>query len=180
MENGYEFLVQMIGFTGAIFFFISYQMKTNKLLFIMQLMGCLTFSVQFALLGAYGGCLSLIINIVRNAMLTKYNDYKEIRWKGWVVIFSALSLIAAGITWDGMISILPVLGTVSGTIGYWTNNAKKIRIVNLTVNAPCALLYDVLVRSWGGVLNESITILSIVISILRFGWNSLDGDKVTR
>lgn len=42
------------------------------------------------------------------------------------------------------------------------------------------LLYDVMVKSWGGVLNESITIVSIIISIARFGWKSLDGDKIEK
>ena len=112
MENWYNFIVQAIGFLGVLFFFISFQMKTNKSLFIMQTLGCLTFSVQFILLGALSGCLSLIINIVRNMMLTKYNDYKMIRWKGWVVVFSMLSLLAALFTWNGWGSILPVAGTI--------------------------------------------------------------------
>ncbi len=180
MGSGYDLLIQAIGFLGVLFFFISYQMKTNSSLFILQTLGCLTFSVQFALLGALSGCLSLIINIIRNMMLTRYNDCKMIRWKGWIVVFSMLSLVFALFTWNGWVCILPVIGTVSGTIGYWTNNAKKIRITNLAVNSPCMLLYDVLVNSWGGVLNESITILSIVISVMRFGWKSLDGDTIEK
>lgn len=180
MGTWHDILVQGIGFLGVLFFFISFQTKSNKSLFAMQVLGCLTFSLQFALLGALGGCLNLLVNIVRNMMLTKYNDYKAIRWKGWISIFAAISLVIALLTWDGWISILPVVGAMAATIGYWTNNAKKIRIANLTVNAPCMLLYDVMVKSWGGVLNESITIVSIIISIARFGWKSLDGDKIEK
>lgn len=178
MESGDNFMVQAIGFLGALLFFISFQTKTNKSLFVMQTLGCLTFCVQFILLGALSGCLSLFINIIRNMMLTKYNDYKIIRWKGWIFVFSMLSLLAALLTWNGWESILPVTGTVAGTIGYWTNNAKNIRIANLAVNSPCMLLYDALVKSWGGVLNESIAIISILISVMRFGWNALDSDKI--
>ena len=68
--------------------------------------------------------------------------------------------------------------TVAGTIGYWTNNARNIRIANLAVNSPCMLLYDVLVKSWGGALNEAVTLVSIIISIIRFGWKALDGDRI--
>ncbi len=178
MAHLQDIVIQGIGFVGLLFFFISFQLKTNKLLFSMQTIGCLCFSLQFALLGAYSGCLNVLINIIRNALLIQYNNWKFVRWKGWVVIFSALSIAIALFTWDGAISILPVAGTISGTVGYWTNNAKKIRIANLFVNSPCMLIYDALVRSWGGVLNEGITIASIVISIIRFGWKSLDGDKI--
>lgn len=180
MGTWHDILVQGIGFLGVLFFFVSFQTKSNQSLFAMQVLGCLTFSLQFALLGALGGCLNLLVNIVRNMMLTKYNDYKVIRWKGWIAVFAAISLVIALLTWDGWISILPVVGATAATIGYWTNNAKKIRIANLTVNAPCMLLYDAMVKSWGGVLNESITIVSIIISIARFGWKSLDGDKIEK
>ena len=180
MENWHGVVIQAIGFLGVLFFCISYQVKTNKRLFILQTLGCLTFSVQFALLGAFGGCISLLINITRNIMLTRYNEYKAIQWRGWVVIFSILVFSSAAFTWDGWISILPVVATVAGTIGYWTNNAKKIRLATLTVNSPCMLLYDILVMSWGGVLNESIAIISIVISVVRFGWKALDGDKIEK
>ena len=163
---------------GALFFFLSFQTKTNCSLLVLQTLGCLTFSVQFALLGAFSGSLSLLVNIVRNAMLTKYNTSRVVRWKGWIAVFSALTLTIALLTWNGWISFLPVIGTIAGTIGYWTNNAKKIRLANLVANSPCMLAYDALVGSWGGVLNESVIMISIVISILRFGWNSMDGDKI--
>lgn len=180
MGNWHDIMIQAIGFLGVLFFFISFQTKTNKSLFVMQTLGCLTFSIQFALLGALSGCLSLLINVVRNIMLTKYNDCRVIRWKGWVAVFSALSLAAALFTWNGWYCILPVIGTTAGTIGYWTNNARKIRFANIAVTSPCLLIYDTLIRSWGGVLNESITILSIVVSVIRFGWKALDGDKIEK
>ena len=117
MHSFYDILVQAIGFLGLLFFFISFQVKTNKRFFVMQTLGCLTFSLQFALLGAFSGALSLLVNITRNAMLTKYNESALVRWKGWIAVFSALSLAAALLTWSGPISLLPVATTVAGTIG---------------------------------------------------------------
>lgn len=178
MRMSYLF-IQMIGFVGVSFFLMSYQVRSNRLLFALQTLGCLTFCLQFALLGAYSGCLSLLVNITRNIMLTKYNDCGLVRWKGWVVVFSGLCLAIAFLTWSGPASLLPAVGTIAGTAAYWTNNAKSIRIVNLSVACPCALLYDGIIRSWGGILNESITIAAIVISIIRFGWAALDGDKIS-
>lgn len=180
MFSFYGFFTQLLGFLGAALFFASYQAKSNKRLFVLQTVGCLAFCVQFALLGAYSGCLSLLINLVRNLMLTKYNESALIRWKGWALLFSAASVASATLTWEGWISLLPVIGTVSGAVSCWTNNARTIRVANLTLNAPFMLVYDLLVRSWGGALNESVTILSIVISIFRFGWDALDGDRVAQ
>lgn len=170
--------IQAIGFAGVFLFLASYQVRSNRRLFALQTLSCLTFCLQFALLGAYSGCLSLLVNIARNIMLTKYNDCRLVRWKGWVAVFSILCLAMAVLTWNGPASLLPVAGTVAGTAACWTNNAGRIRIVNLGVVCPCSLAYDVMVTSWGGILNESITIAAIVVSILRFGWTALDGDKI--
>lgn len=173
-------IVQGIGFVGMFFLVISYQAKSNKMLFILQMLGCLAFSLQFALLGAYSGCIATLINIVRNLMLTKYNDCAAIRWKGWIVVFSLASAAAAMLTWNGWVSILPVIAIISATYAFWTNNAGRIRIIVLFVNAPCMLLYNLMVHSWAGVLNETITIVSIIVSIIRFGWKALDGDTIEK
>lgn len=176
--NWFDILTQAIGFAGALFFFISFQVKANRSLFVLQTLGCACFCAQFVLLGAYSGCLSLLLSIVRNIMLTRYTSSRAVRWKGWIAVFSAATLTLALFTWDGRISLLPAAGAIAGTFGYWSNNARKICLANLLVTSPCLLTYDVIVGSWGGALNETVAILSIVISVLRFGWAALDGDAV--
>ncbi|MCD8116098.1 MAG: YgjV family protein [Oscillospiraceae bacterium] len=170
-------MIQALGFIGVLFFLISYQVRSNRRLFLLQTLGCLTFCIQFALLGALSGCLSLLINIARNTMLIGYERFKLVRWKGWVVVFSVLCIVSTIYTWNGLISLLPLLGTIITTAACWTNNAKNIRIANLCSNSPCMLLYDIFVHSWGGALNEIITIASIIISIRRFGLDSLNENK---
>ena len=54
----FKILIQIIGFGGVFFFLASYQLRSNKLLFVTQTLGCLLFVLQFALLGAYSGCLT--------------------------------------------------------------------------------------------------------------------------
>ena len=58
-----EYMVQAIGFLGVALFIISYQIRSNRALFLCQLMGCIVFCVQFFLMGAYTGAISLIVNI---------------------------------------------------------------------------------------------------------------------
>lgn len=168
-----DIIIQAIGFTGVLFFISSYQIKSNKALYLIQGLGCGLFCLQFFMLGAITGCLSLGLIILRNAMLMKYNDWKFIRSDTWVGIFTLLSMIIMMYTWQGAISILPFMAMISGTAGYWTNNAKYIRLACLVCCSPSWIAYDVLIGSWGGVLNESITILSILISIYRFGWKNM-------
>ena len=171
-----EVLVQGIGFVAVAAFILSYQIKSNRWLFLLQLIGSALFCLQFFLLHAFSGCLSLAVNILRNALMMKYNDWNWVRWKGCPVIIAVLFTGILIFTWNGPVSLLAFIASVSSTLMYWTNSPRKIRLVNLVCASPCWLIYDVIVHSWGGLLSESITLVSILVSIIRFGWKGLEQD----
>ena len=166
-------LIQAIGFVGVLFFIISYQIKSNRMLFLLQLLGTAMFCCQFLLLGATSGAANLIGIMVRNALLIKYRDWAWVRSKWTEIIFLIFFTAAFIATWQGLISLLPYAAVVSTTIAYWIDNAQKIRLGNLACGSPCWLIYDVLIGSWAGVLNESITLGSIIVSIWRYGWKAM-------
>ena len=64
-------VVQGIGFVAVAAFILSYQIKSNRWLFLLQLIGSALFCLQFFLLDAFSGCLSLAVNILRNALMMK-------------------------------------------------------------------------------------------------------------
>lgn len=168
-----EVLIQAIGFLGVLFFIISYQIKSNKALYVFQCLGSLMFCLQFFMMDQFSGSFSLIVIIIRNLMLTGYAKQKWIRWKGWLWIFSAICLLILIMTWKGPISLLPFAALTVSTILYWTNNAQKIRLANLACASPAWLIYDFMIGSWGGMLNECITLCSIIVSIYRYGWKAM-------
>ena len=85
-----QIFVQAIGFVAVAAFIMSYQIKSNRWLFLLQLIGSALFCLQFFLLDALSGCLSLAVNILRNALMMKYNDWKWVRWKGCPIIIAVL------------------------------------------------------------------------------------------
>ena len=167
-----ELAVQAIGFIGVAFFIASYQIKSNRALFLCQMIGCIIFCVQFFILEAYTGAISLIINIIRNLLLVKRKDWKWVDRRSTMLVILALLTAMTIYTWNGAISLLPFISVAVTTIGYWSNNAQKIRLSQF-IGSPCTLLYDVLIRSWGGVLSETITLVSIIVSVIRFGWKNM-------
>lgn len=52
-----EVLIQGIGFVGVIFYIVSYQVKSNRGLYFCQILGSISFTVQFILLGGIIGSL---------------------------------------------------------------------------------------------------------------------------
>lgn len=167
-------IIQGIGFIGVICFIMSFQIKSNKALFLAQMAGSGLFCVQFMLIGAYSGCLSLLVIVIRNWFLARADKWPAVLWKGWAVLIIIVCAAIMIFTWTGPISILPFLAMAGGTIGYYTNNAQKIRFANLVCCSPAWLIYDFVVGSIGGVLNESIVLISIFVSIYRYGWKSMN------
>ena len=172
-----DWIIQGIGFVAVALFIASYQIKSNRWLFLLQLLGSLLFCIQFFMLGALSGCLSLVVNILRNALMMKYNDWKWVRKKWCPLIIVLLFALVLVLTWNGPVSLLAFAASVTSTIAYWTNSPRKIRMVNLLCASPCWLVYDVIVFSIGGIISESFTIVSILISLIRFGWKGLERDS---
>ena len=172
-----ETVVQGIGFVAVAAFILSYQIKSNRRLFLLQLIGSALFCIQFFLLDAFSGCLSLAVNILRNALMMKYNTWKWVQQKWCPGVITALFTVILIVTWNGPVSLLAFIASVSSTFVYWTNSPRNIRLVNLVCASPCWLIYDVIVHSCGGLLSESITLISILVSIIRFGWQGLEKDS---
>lgn len=165
--------IQGIGFVAVLFFVVSYQLRSNRMLFLCQLLGCSIFCLQFCLMVAYTGAVSLLVNILRNLLLLKIDQWDWVKSKVTMSGILLLLAVMTILTWDGWISLLPLASVGVTTVGYWTNNAQKLRLSQF-FGSPCTLLYDILIHSWGGVISESITLASIIISVFRFGWSDLE------
>ena len=167
-----DFFVQAIGFVGTILFFLSYQCKSNKNLFRVQFVSYLCYTVHLLLLGATTGGISYILNTVRSFCLGSKHAF--LKGKTMCGIICILQLVALLLTWENWWSVLPVAANIAATIGGYTYNARKIRVVGMFINSPLWIVYDIIVGSWAGILDEIVTEASMIISILRYGWKNLD------
>lgn len=170
--SAYDFFVQVIGFAGTILFFLSFQCRKNQNLFRVQLLSYLCYTTHLLMLGAVTGGVSYILNLIRSFCLGSNNAF--LKGKHMCRIICALQLVTLLFTWDGWLSILPVAANIASTIGGYTHNPRKIRIAGMFINSPLWIIYDILVGSWAGVLDELVSELSMVVSIWRYGWKNLD------
>ena len=167
-----DILIQAVGIVGTILFFLSYQCKRNKNLFRVQFVSYLCYTVHFLLLGAITGGISYILNTVRSFCLGSKHTFLKSKWM--CCIMCMLQVVTLIFTWDKWWSILPVAANIAATIGGYTNNARKIRAVGIFVNSPLWIVYNILVGSWAGILDEIVSEASMIISVIRYGWKNLD------
>ena len=86
--------------------------------------------------------------------------------KVWAVVFSVIMGAIGILSWQNWYSIFVVLGLIINSYCMSFSNPQSIR-KSILVTSPLVLIYDVLVLSIGGVVYESIAIISAVIGILR-------------
>lgn len=165
-------LVQAVGLCGTLLFFFSYQCKSNRRLFRVQLASYVFYTAHLLLLGAVTGGISYVINTFRSFCLGA--KWKFGRSRAMCVLLCMAQLLALALTWDGWISILPVAANLATTIAGYTHNPRKLRVAGMLVNSPLWIVYDIATGSLAGILDELVTEISMLVSILRFGWKALD------
>ena len=114
---------------------------------------------------------SYIINTFRSVCLG--SRWKFAQRNEMCVILCLMQVAALIFTWSGWLSLLPVAANIASTIGGYTHNARKIRLAGMLINSPLWIIYDIIVGSWAGILDEAISELSMAISIWRYGWKEL-------
>ncbi len=164
--------IQAIGILGTVLFFLSYQFKSNKTLFRVQFVSYLCYTAHLLMLGAVTGGISYILNTVRSFCLGSKNAF--LKGKIMCCIICLLQFIALVFTWDGWWSVLPVAANIAATVGGYTYNARKIRAVGIFINSPLWIVYDIIVGSWAGIIDEIVSEASMIISVCRYGWKNLD------
>ena len=189
--NWFEIIVQTIGFLGTAFMLIATQFNTHGKIMIFKTLGSFSFCVQYLLMGAYTGMVMDIVGTIRNIVFA-YNVRKDKSNKFWIFFFSTIT-VGAGVatlvlTWSTLVervswlaggnssialllavlvSIISIIAKLLSTIAYAFKDAHRIRMLTLPTSAGW-LIYNVVVFTLAGIINESLTLISIIIAELRF------------
>lgn len=168
-------LIQAVGFLGTILYFFSCQCKSNKKLFQTQLVSYICYTLHLFLLGATTGGISYILNMIRSFCLGSENAFLKSRIMCGILCM--LQVATLFFTIEKWWSVLPVMANIAATIGGYTHNGLTFRVVGMFVNSPLWVIYDVIVGSWAGILDEVACELSMAVSIVRYGWKTLDSTE---
>lgn len=160
-----DIFAQIIGIIAMGFGIISYQMKNTKKIILVQIFSTLIFGTHYFLIGAYAGAALNILSMIRN-IIFYFKQYKWARSKIWIYIFTGIFAVAAYLSGDGWLGILPFLGCTFMTIAVYFESGKTTRQI-IWMSSPCWLIYNGINGSIGGVVAEVFNLTSIVISVIR-------------
>ena len=170
-----ELAGQILSIFGMAVNISSYQLKKQRSIIFMQFLAALLFCLSFFLTGAITGALINAVSVGRGLVFANKKFFHADKI-GWVFGFIAAYIIMFVLNFavfgteltahNFIIEIIPVIGTVAFTVGFYLKDAKTVRKLAL-VNSPCWLIYDIIVFNIGGIICEVISLFSIVIGMFR-------------
>lgn len=162
----YSFFVQSIAILALGLFAISFHSKTRIGILAWQLLSLVVWVVHFSLLSAWTGAALCVVNaVITGLFLLKAKNGQDDNKSKFVLYGSLLALAVVMLfVWEGYFSIFAFLGVATITIAKWQNNIRFIRLISI-VASMFWIIYDIFVGSYGGIISESIIILSVVASL---------------
>ncbi len=159
-------LGQILGFVAVVLGFVSYQVKTAGKLLVIHTVTCLVFTLHYFLLGATPAGVLNLVGTVRN-IVYRYKGGNRYADKYAPCVFAVIMLILGVLSWEGVHSVLVVAGLVINTVCMSFKDPQNIR-KSILVTSPMVLAYDAFELSVGGMIYESVVIVSSVIGIFRY------------
>ena len=157
---------QLFGLGAMISLFCIYQQKDRKKLILCKLCADVFWCAHYFCLGAYGGIVPNFVGIFRELTFMQ-RDRKK--WASLPVVPIVFILINWGIgvfTFQSPANILPIATSTFVTVSLWFRKPTLTKMISIPVSLTF-LIYDVLVSSYIGIINESIAIVSIIISLFK-------------
>lgn len=160
-----EIIAQILGFVPLILAYFVFFFNDRRKMLITKTVTDILWTVHLIMMGAVSGAIINGICIVRGiAFLNK----EKVKKAGIIVpiLFSAVMLISSALSWNGIISLLPAIGSTLGVIGYWCNKPENMRRV-IFPGLVLWLIYCISVGSVPSTINNAISIISIIITEIR-------------
>lgn len=164
-----EIIAQALGLVGLVIIVLSFQFKKNSHFFLLQGTGSFMFFLNFLLIGAWGGALFNLCNLLRGLLFLK--DATK-TWKLAVVEISYVICFAVSVILDRSLTqillvALPCIALIIMSVFMWKGNSKHIRWCQITCSSPAWIVHNIFNLSIGGLLCECFNIVSSAVYLMR-------------
>lgn len=163
-----EIIAQIFGIGAMLSLFLIYQQKSRKKMLLSKLSADICWVAHYFCLGGVAGMIPNAIGIFRELV---FINRKNKKWAGsflWPVFFIMVSWILGYFTLHSWYNFLPITASTFVTISLWIDNPKLTKIITVPISLAF-LVYDIFVHSYIGILNEAISIFSIILFFARKG-----------
>lgn len=157
-------LAQLIGFFGLASHVLSFQQKTRGKVLLLTMLGCIFWTFHFSLLGFYTAAAVNLIVVVRSFAFYQFENREN---PLMLYVFMLIFVVATTLTWQGLISLLPLIACLLSTYSNWQISAQKIRW--FTLPAPLFwFTHNVIAGSIAAMIADTSVFVSIIVGLWRY------------
>ena len=163
----WKLIGQILALGGVLFTVLTYQMRTNRRILIAQSISSLCFCISYFLLGAYPAAVLNIIAIARNLIFSYTERRSHTLRRIAPLLFAVMMALGGMMSWQGPASLLVIVALILNTLALGMHNPRLLR-GSILITSPMVLIYNCIVTSYGGIINESLAVVSAIVGLIRY------------
>ena len=121
------------------------------------------------IVSAFTGAVLSIINFIRTCLFINKDKFSKKIYLLILIIFESVIAINCVFTWNGLISLLPTIGSMIRAYCLWQSNMKLVRISGITTGILYGSYY-IYYQGWFMVLGYTIL---LIVGIYTFYKNDI-------
>lgn len=145
---------------------ISICIKDRKRSLCVQSLNCLFEAIYNFIISAFTGAFLSIINLIRSFLFINKKKFSKRVYLIMLIIFESIIIINCLYTWQGIISLLPTIGSIIRTYCLWQSNMKLVRISGITTGFLYGSYY-IYYSSWFMVLGDVVLLVTGIYVLLK-------------
>ena len=158
-----EITAQVFGVGAMLSLFMIYQQRTRKNIIILKLTADICWVFHYLLLGGIAGLIPNAVGVIRELVFIKRKDNSSVFLP---ILFIAINFCFGISTFHSFYNLLPITASAIVTISLWIENPRLTKLITVPV-CIMFMIYDFYVGSYVGIINESISIISIIIFFIK-------------
>lgn len=161
-----ELIAKTIGYIAlfeGVFIFVS---KKRSKIIILKFISDFLWAINHFLLKAYSGAFLFVSGMARETVFFFRGKYKWANSKLWLILFLILSIISPLLKWQGVVTILPAIGTIFAVFGFYSQRTMVTKSLNL-VGQLLWLIYAICIMNYQNAFSSLLGILSGLIGIIN-------------
>ena len=145
---------------------ISICIKERKKSLCVQSLNCFFEAVYDFIISAYTGAVLSIINFIRTFIFINKNKINKRIYLFILIFFEGIIIVNCLLTWSGLISLLPTIGSIIRTYCLWQSNMRLVRISGITTGIFYGTYY-IFYQSWFMVLGDLILLVVGIYAVYK-------------
>lgn len=164
-----EIIGQGVGIIGMLFITLSYQINSKTKILLAQMVGTAMMCIHYLLIGGMAGFWLNVVGVARNAAYCLAPRLPKL--ERWIpIFFTLLMAVMSVLSWHAWYSVFIAAGLIINTYCLSIKDTQTFR-KTILITCPLVLIYNLFVFSIGGLLLESISIISSIVGLYRYRKN---------